>query len=183
MPHTTPSGGLLAVCRLIDQFRPIGRSGPDSGYPRRGRLTAGCRAMPLLPRQPRSAQILTADSVQQQPIAAPEGSEINTESTEIHGKENSNQLPLSVFFCAFRGCAFVMIFLAGVTYPGNQDPHKSLQPIRSSNSRSRLSRDRDQPRNPPKYTEKRIRINFPFPCPSRGQLPPVGWGRSVVTRL
>jgi len=42
---------------------------------------------------------------------------------------------------------------------------------------------RDQPRNPPKYTEKRIRINFPFPCPSRGQLPPVGWGRSVVTRL
>ncbi len=35
---------------------------------------------------------------------------------------------------------------------------------------------RDQPRNPPKYTEKRIRINFPFPCPSRGQLPPVGVG-------
>ena len=33
---------------------------------------------------------------------------------------------------------------------------------------------RDQPRNPPKYTEKRIRINFPFPCPSRGQFPPVG---------
>ena len=31
----------------------------------------------LLPRQPRSAQILTADSVQQQPIAAPEGSGIN----------------------------------------------------------------------------------------------------------
>src|SRR5208337_4258330 len=25
---------------------------------------------------------------------------------------------------------------------------------------------RDQPRNPPKYTEKRIRINFPFPCRS-----------------
>ena len=31
----------------------------------------------ILPRQPRSAQILTADSVQQQPIEAPEGSEIN----------------------------------------------------------------------------------------------------------
>ena len=31
----------------------------------------------VLPRQPRSAQILTADSVQQQSIAAPEGSEIN----------------------------------------------------------------------------------------------------------
>ena len=26
-------------------------------------------------------------------------------------------------------------------YPGNQDPHRSLQPIRSSNSRSRLPRD------------------------------------------
>ena len=47
----------------------------------------------------------------------------------------------------------------------------------------RLPGVRDQPRNPPKYTEKRIRINFPFPCPSRGQLPPVGWGHSVVTRL
>ena len=35
-----------------------------------------------------------------------------TESTEIHGKENPNQLPLSVSFCAFRGYAFVMIFLA-----------------------------------------------------------------------
>ena len=33
---------------------------------------------------------------------------------------------------------------------------------------------RDQPRNPLKYTEKRIRINFPFPCPSVF---------SVVTRL
>ena len=35
-----------------------------------------------------------------------------TESTEIHGKENPNQLPLSVSFRAFRGYAFVMIFLA-----------------------------------------------------------------------
>ena len=59
-------------------------------------------------------------------------------------------------------------------YPGNQDPHKSLQPIRSHNSRSRLPGIGDQPRNPPKYTEKRIRINFPFPCPS---------GFSVVTGL
>ncbi len=33
-----------------------------------------------------------------------------TESTEIHGKENPNQLPLSVSFRAFRGYAFVMIF-------------------------------------------------------------------------
>ncbi len=31
---------------------------------------------------------------------------------------------------------------------------------------------------------KEIRMCFPFLCPSRGQLPPVGWGRSVViTRL
>ena len=29
----------------------------------------------------------------------------------------------------------------GNYYPGNQDPHKSLQPIRSSNSQSRLPRD------------------------------------------
>ena len=35
-------------------------------------------------------------------------------------------------------------------------------------------RIRDQPRNPPKSTEKRIRINSPFPCPSV---------LSVVTRL
>ena len=35
-------------------------------------------------------------------------------------------------------------------------------------------RIRDQPRNPPKSTEKRIRINSPFLCPSV---------LSVVTRL
>ena len=38
----------------------------------------------VLPRQSRSAQILTAGSVQQQPIAAPEGSEIN------HGVHRNN---------------------------------------------------------------------------------------------
>ncbi len=48
-----------------------------------------------------------------------------TESTEIHGKENSNELPLSVSASfpgatparrvgSFRGCPFVMIFLAVV---------------------------------------------------------------------
>ena len=31
--------------------------------------------------------------------------------------------------------------LESAYYPGNQDPHKSLQPIRSSNSRSRLPRN------------------------------------------
>ncbi|MGA7501391.1 MAG: hypothetical protein WBX00_32055 [Isosphaeraceae bacterium] len=35
------------------------------------------RLYELLPRQPRSAHILAADSVRQQPIAAPEESEIN----------------------------------------------------------------------------------------------------------
>ena len=37
-----------------------------------------------------------------------------TESTEIHGKENPNQLPLSVSFRVFGGYPFVMIFLAWV---------------------------------------------------------------------
>ncbi len=68
----------------------------------------------LLPRQPRSAQILTADSVQQQPIVAPGDQRSTTESTEVHGKENPNQLPLSVSFRVFRGYPFVMTFLAGV---------------------------------------------------------------------
>ena len=68
----------------------------------------------ILPRQPRSAQILTADSVQQQPIAAPGDQRSTTEFTEIHGKENPNRLPLSVSFGVFSGYPFVMIFLAWV---------------------------------------------------------------------
>ena len=54
----------------------------------------------LLPRQPRSAQILTAYLVQQQPIAAPEGSEIN------HGihrntrkRESESTSPFRVLSC------------------------------------------------------------------------------------
>ena len=49
----------------------------------------------------------TADSVQQQPIAAPEDQRSTTESTEIHGKENPNQLPLSVLLTVkiFEACA------------------------------------------------------------------------------
>ena len=47
----------------------------------------------LLPRQPRSAQILTADSVQQQPIAAPEGSEINHGIHRNTRKRESESLP------------------------------------------------------------------------------------------
>ena len=38
-------------------------------------------------------------------------------------------------------------------------------PKRASRNLSMASRVRDQPRNPPKYTEKKIRITFPFPCP------------------
>src|SRR5271166_681387 len=37
-----------------------------------------------------------------------------TESTEIHGKENPNQPPLSVYFRVFSGYPFVMIFAAVV---------------------------------------------------------------------
>ena len=52
-----------------------------------------------------------------------------TESTEIHRKENPNQLPLSVSFPgatpargvgSFRGYPFVMIFLAGVIRPSSK---------------------------------------------------------------
>ena len=39
-----------------------------------------------------------------------------TESAEIHGKENPNQLPLSVSFRVFRGYPFVLIILAGVIW-------------------------------------------------------------------
>ena len=73
----------------------------------------------LLHRQPSSAQILTADSVQQPPIAAPGGSEINHGIHRNPRKRESEstppfQLPLSVSVGAFRGYPFVMIFLAGV---------------------------------------------------------------------
>ena len=56
----------------------------------------------------------------------PRNQRSTTESTEIHGKENPNQLPLSVSFQgatparrvgSFRGYPFVMIFLAGVITP------------------------------------------------------------------
>jgi len=49
----------------------------------------------------------------------------------------------------------VLLLGAGMAmeyYPGNQDPHKSLQPIRSSNSQSRLPRDQ---RSTTKSTEIR----------------------------
>ena len=56
-------------------------------------------------------------------LRLPRDQRSTTESTEIHGKENPNQLPVSVSFPgatparrvgSFRGYPFVMIFLAGV---------------------------------------------------------------------
>src|SRR5271166_4598355 len=44
----------------------------------------------------------------------PRAQRSTTESTEIHGKENPNQLPLSVSFRVFSGYPFVMNFLAAV---------------------------------------------------------------------
>jgi hypothetical protein len=58
----------IPECRLISLRLARCKVGLDMAKPPREML---------LPRQPRSAQILTADSVQQQPIAAPGGSEIN----------------------------------------------------------------------------------------------------------
>src|SRR5208337_1630350 len=94
----------------------------------------------VLPRQPRSAQILTADSVQQDSRSRLPGDQRSTtESTEIHGKENPNQLPLSVPFPgatparrvgSFRGYPFVMIFLAWVIpYHGIAFTHRSSVPV------------------------------------------------------
>ena len=49
-------------------------------------------------------------------------------------------------------------------YPGNQDPHKSYSRFGPATADRGSRGIRDQPRNSPKYTEKRIRIDFPFPC-------------------
>ena len=60
---------------------------------------------------------------------------------------------------------------AGDYYPGNQDPHKSLQPIRSSNSRSRLPRDQRSTTESTEIHGKENPNQLPFPCPSRGATP------------
>ena len=67
-----PAVGRLVVAHWKAMSPGVRREAAELLFSRRNRL-----AHLLLPRQPRSAQILTADSVQQQPIAAPEGSEIN----------------------------------------------------------------------------------------------------------
>src|SRR5208337_2160969 len=60
-----------------------------------------------------------------------------TESTEIHGKENPNQLPLSVSFPeatparrvgSFRGYPLVTIFLAGVRAVPTRSPNGGRKP-------------------------------------------------------
>jgi len=66
------AGTVAGVFYLELNHEPFGRSDCPCAQSKPAILELG-----VLPRQPRSAQILTADSVQQQPIAAPEGSEIN----------------------------------------------------------------------------------------------------------
>ena len=77
----------------------------------------------ILPRQPRSAQILQPIRSSNSRSRLPRDQRSTTESTEMHGKENPNQLPLSVSFPgatparrvgSLRGYPFVMIFLAVV---------------------------------------------------------------------
>ena len=66
--------------------------------------------------------------------------------------------------------------LAGY-YPGNQDPHKSLQTIRSSNGRSRLPRDQRSTTEPTEIHGKEnpnqlpLSVSFPGagPRPQGGE--------------
>ena len=116
-------------------------------------LTAGGQCRPGTPRDGSSEAVL-ATSGQSSPCRLrrhidrfdrifpprlPRDQRSTTESTEIHGKENPNQLPLSVSFpgatparrggvvpwlpvCVFRGYPFVMIFLAGVIHAERHSP-------------------------------------------------------------
>ena len=63
-----------------------------------------------------------------------------------------------------------------------QDPHKSLQPIRSSNSRSRLPRDQRSTTESTEIHGKENPNQLPLSVSFPGATPAtVGWGRSVVT--
>ena len=76
------------------------------------------------------ANITPATKIRTNPYSRsrlPRDQRSTTECTEIHGKENPNQLPLSVSFPgatparrvgSFGGYPFVMIFLAGVIARG-----------------------------------------------------------------
>ena len=70
-----------------------------------------------------------------------------------------------------------------IYYPGNQDPHKSLQPIRSSNSRSRLPRDQRSTTESTEIHGKENPNQLPLSVSFPGATPARRVGRSVVTRL
>ena len=72
---------------------------------------------------------------------------------------------------------------AGDCYPGNQDPHKSLQPIRSSNSRSRLPRDQRSTTESTEIHGKENPNQLPVSVSFPGATPARRVGRSMVTRL
>ncbi len=84
-----------------------------------------------------------------------------TKSTEIHGKENPNQLPLSVLLTVkiFEVCADFL----------TPDGLGSCRKCRDFGAHRSLVQS--------------CGCGLAALGPSRGQLPPVGWGRSVVTRL
>jgi len=81
-----------------------------------------------------------------------------TESTEIHGKENPNQLSLSVSFPgatparrvgSFRGYRFVMIFLAGIipspTRPRQAKRSETSNSVNRPQTRQEVGRSVEQP--------------------------------------
>ena len=108
----------------------------------------------ILTRQPSSAQILTADSVQQQPIAAPGGSEINHGIHRNTRKRESDRSYAVVDECTEN---------RPIAPEHGQDGTCAARPI-SSISRTKTVQLRKSQKlyncvNP-------IRINFPFPCPS-----------------
>src|SRR5208337_3545487 len=61
-------------------------------------------------------------------------------------------------------------------YPGKKDHHQRV----TTEHRARPSRRKILNHGKHGTTRKGDPNVFPFLCPSRGQLPPVGWGRSVV---
>ena len=112
------AGTVAGVFYLELNHEPFGRSDCPCAQSKPAILELG-----VLPRQPRSAQILQPIRSSNSRSRLPGDQRSTTESTEIHGKENPNQLPLSVSFPGatparrvgwFRGYVFVMIFLAGV---------------------------------------------------------------------
>ena len=126
------AGTVAGVFYLELNHEPFGRSDCPCAQSKPAILELG-----VLPRQPRSAQILQPIRSSNSRSRLPGDQRSTMESTEIHGKENPNQLPLSVSFPGatparrvgwFRGYAFVMIFLAGVI----PSPQPSAYPFQST---------------------------------------------------